>query len=789
VAGPLEGLLVVDTSWGMPGAVTGLLLADYGARVVKLERPGGGPDVGTVTRKAWDRGKWSVTCDPRTTAGVDHVRSLLGDADVYLESFGAGRAPDGLHAAQLESDFPSLVHCSITGYGRDGPLRDRPGYDALVAARFGLMVEQPGHRDGPIFLGHPVIGYSTAFLSTIGVLAALRARRHTGRGQLVDASLLDGMLAVMSMNWWWNEKGLSYLAREGTETGFGRNRIITDLFLCGDGEYLMMHTGGDGGFKRTMDILGLGDHVRAIEGLEMSVPLDDDEYHAARHLAPDAFRGRSRAEWLARFHEADIAALPVLHPHEALDDEQVRFAGVVIDQPDPDVGTIRQVGPVTIFADSPAGRAEPAPAVGQHDGRPIAAGRRAAPAGPAAGGSRPAPVRHALDGVRILDFSAFFATAYGARLLSDLGADVIKVEPLGGDQMRPLADLFEGAQRGKRNLAVDLRSGEGREVVARLVATADVVMHNFRPGKAEKIGLGYEDLRLIRPDLIYAYLPGFGSHGPKSELKSFAPLVSGFAGLLYEAAGAGNPPVRRAIGNEDLYNGFAGAVAVLLALEHRGATGRGQYVENPQLHSSLFVVTDQCADGEGRPLPGLQLDADQTGWGPLYRLYRTSDGWICIACVGDRAWRRLATALGRDDLGDDPRYRSTAARADHASELVELLAGRFGSWTTEDARAALDAAGVASEVPLDHPLLPDFLWDEWAAETGRVVEHHHPEHGWVREVGLVVRLSDTPGAFRGPSPRLGEHTEAILGELGYAPDEIARLTAGPCLAAPVGVGE
>ena len=217
--------------------------------------------------------------------------------------------------------------------------------------------------------------------------------------------------------------------------------------------------------------------------------------------------------------------------------------------------------------------------------------------------------------MRILDFSSFFATAYGARLLSDLGADVIKVEPLQGDQMRPLADLFEGAQRGKRNIAVDLRTEEGRGVVRRLVATSDVVMHNFRPGKAEKIGLGYEDLRLVQPELIYRYLPGFGSHGPKSELKSFAPLVSGFTGLLYESAGRGNPPSRRTIGNEDLYNGFAGAVAVLLALQHRGATGRGQYVENPQLHSSLFVISEQCTDAAGRPRPGLELDADQAGVG------------------------------------------------------------------------------------------------------------------------------------------------------------------------------
>ncbi|HTZ30455.1 MAG TPA: CoA transferase, partial [Streptosporangiaceae bacterium] len=570
-------------------------------------------------------------------------------------------------------------------------------------------------------------------------------------------------------------------ARSGTETGFGHNRLITDLFICQDGKYLMVHTGGDGGFKRLTDILGVGDRIRAIEGVEMRVPLNEEEYHIARHLVPDAFKARPRAEWIKLFHEADVAALPVLPASETIEEPQVAYADLVIDVDDPVHGHMRQVGPVIRFADSPAAAPPPAPILGQNTAA-VAAGETpvSAIADAALTGE---PLAGPLAGLRVIDFSAFFATAYGARLLSDLGADVIKVEPVRGDHMRPLPDLFEGAQRGKRTIALDMRTPEGQEVARRLVAGADVVMHNFRPGKAEKIGLGYEQLREIKPDLIYAFLPGFGSAGPMEKLKSFAPLVSGYAGLLYEGAGAGNPPVRRVLGNEDLYNGMAGAVAVLMAVQHRTRTGRGQYLENPQLHSSLFVVGEHATDAERRPLPAHELDADQTGWSPLYRLYRTSDGWICLACFGDRAFGRLCEALGLPDVPADARFASQAARDANVGELAELLAGRFAQLSTENAQAVLDEHRVPAETPLDDPLMPEFLWEEWALEDQRVFEHHHAEHGWIREVGLVVRLSDTPGLNKGTSPRLGQHSAEILAELGYDDEEQAALLTGVVRAA------
>jgi len=366
-------------------------------------------------------------------------------------------------------------------------------------------------------------------------------------------------------------------------------------------------------------------------------------------------------------------------------------------------------------------------------------------------------------------------------LLGDLGADVIKIEPPEGDQMRPLPDPFEACQRGKRNIALDLMADGAKAVLRDLVTSADVVLHNLRPGKAEKIGIGYDDLRAIKSDLVYCYLPGFGSAGPKAHLKSFAPLQSGFTGLLWEGAGVdARRPVRRVMGNEDYNNGFVGAISVLLGLEYRAKTGDGQYIESPQLHSSLLVTTEQCLDADGKLASGLMVDAEQMGWTSLYRLYRTSDGWICITCVGDKAWGRLREALS--DLGLDDVTYDEAVSDLSGSKVIAALEARIAELGTDEVFALLEAHGVPCEVPLDHPHMPDFLWDEWAYETGRVVDQQHDQYGFIREIGFVCRLSDSELINRGPGALLGEHTVEVLRYLGYDDGRIDDLvSSGVCL--------
>jgi crotonobetainyl-CoA:carnitine CoA-transferase CaiB-like acyl-CoA transferase len=243
-------------------------------------------------------------------------------------------------------------------------------------------------------------------------------------------------------------------------------------------------------------------------------------------------------------------------------------------------------------------------------------------------------------------------------------------------------------------MVLDLKTPEGLEAAYRLIAEADVLTHNLRPGKIEKLGLGYDKLAAINPRLIFAYMPGYGSRGPKSLLKSFAPLVSGWTGLLREGGGEGNPPTRSVFGNEDYNNGFLSAAGILMALERRAETGRGDYMEAPQLHSSLWTTSEHFLDADRQVVYGFRLDKDQAGFNALDRIYRTRDGWLCVCCRQDDRFAALAFAIGQPGLPQDPRFADPRARSAHDAELLALLTPFFAARSSADAFAALDAAGA-----------------------------------------------------------------------------------------------
>lgn len=767
--GPLVGVRVIDCSTQEAGIRATALLADHGADVVRIVTGEGSTgDVAAIANAVFNRGKRIVQLDPDDPDGLRELVDLIGTADLLVETWAPGVAQArGLDFASLHQRFPELVHCSITGFGEDGPHSHLPAHEALVHAVAGSMGEQAGMREGPIYQGLPFASIGAACLAVIGGLAALYRVGEDHVGRRVETSLLDGALAYLAMLW--GDTEIDPPVRDP-----GSSRLVAKTVLCGDGEYLGVHTGAVGGFGRLMTVLGLDDRIAVAEsGRDVGTPLTPEQRRILDVDLHEVFATAPRAEWVERLTAVDVCAIPVLQPAEVFSEPQVVHNGAVLTVQDPDLGPVQQVAPTLRFSGAAPAAPEPARGVAACQAPAVAplversAGRDAVP-------DLAATERPLLEGLRILDLGSFYAGPYASRLLADLGAEVIKLEALRGDTLRGLPVSFRSAQAGKRSIVLDLKEPEGRAVARRLIEAADIVHHNMRPGAAERLEVGFEDCRALNPEVVYLHSPGWGSTGPWRDRQSFAPMLSGYVGAEHEVAGQFNPPLWN-LGNEDPGAGLLGACGMLMALVERQRTGRGQYIELPQINAALAHMAHVVRRPDGEVLGALRLDPAQLGFGPLDRLYETADGWMCLVALSDREVDALGGTLGVD-LVADARFATSRDREENADDLARLLADAIGGWRTADLVAKLREVGVGAVEPVPYNCRT-FLREPENQRSGRVAECLHPRYGAVRELARLVRVSGAAPAEHRLAPELGEHTTEILTELGYSLSDIARLHA------------
>ena len=765
--GALSGLTVVDLSWGTAGPITTMLLSDHGAEVIKVEPPGGDPFRRALGYQVWNRGKKSVTLDLKAEEDRQVFLGLVGQADVLVESFRPGvmdRLGLGYHA--LRDTYPGLVYCSITGYGPIASARDRPGYDALVQARSGMQAEEPGLREGPIFIYCPQPSYGAAYLASIGVTTALYTRELTGVGDWVQTSLLQGILVFARMFNTWAQKSTPQF--EGSLPF----RMLESIYECGDGLWVhSMQGSAKGSLEAFCPILELPE----IEGMQPGVRgmrLSPEARLRVHELAIDAFKKRPRQEWLDAMWAADVPIQKVQPAEAALDEPQAIANKAVATVDDPILGPVKQLG-ITFHLSSFDPQIQgPPPSVGQHNDEVRKRALESNPPKPL-GPPQPRRLAHPLQGVNVLDLGNFLAGPFGPMVMADLGADVIKLEPVEGDPMRSSAKAFFACQRGKRSIAVDLKTPEGVEICHKLARWADVVHHNFRPGVAERLKVDYETVRKLKPDVIYCHTPAYGLHGPWSAWPGLDQLFTAMCGLEEEAGGEGNPPHHPRFGIVDTGNALQSVIAVMMALRHRARTGEGQFVHTSLLSAGLFYNSDAFVTEDGRRRRP-RLDARQTGLSPLYRLYETKEGWLCLACPGQGEWESLCRALGGADLARNPSFATEADRKSHAVELAEALEAAFRAKTADEWVEALDEAGVPCEVSSE-TASRDIFFDPEALQAQLVVESAHPEFTAIRQSGHLINFERMAGrTFRAP-PLVGEHSQAILDELGYDAGDAARL--------------
>ena len=389
-----------------------------------------------------------------------------------------------------------------------------------------------------------------------------------------------------------------------------------------------------------------------------------------------------------------------------------------------------------------------------------------------------------LDGLRVLDLSRVIAGPYCATFMADLGADVVKVERPGrGDDLRAwrgdgMSAVYAAINRNKRCVAVDLQHPEGARLVFELARRADVVVENFLPGVADRLGLGYTAVSAANPPVVYASVTGFGQTGPHARRAGYNTIAQGMSGLMALTGQPGDPPTKVGGSVADLAAAFLAFGAVNAALIHRFRTGQGQHLDVSLVASTLALLPDPAAhyfDSGKRPIRMGNRNPNLT---PA-EAFRTKDGWVQIVVMNPDQYGRFCRVLGDDTLATDPKFATNDSRLAHHDELKARVEAALAAATAAEWVRHFEAAQVAAG-PIHE--FDEVFEDPQVKHLGLVAEVDQPGYGKAKMLAFPVRASATPARIRRPAPLLGEHTAEVLGELGLAKAEIERLAAAGVIA-------
>ena len=395
----------------------------------------------------------------------------------------------------------------------------------------------------------------------------------------------------------------------------------------------------------------------------------------------------------------------------------------------------------------------------------------------------PATTPGALEGITVLDLSRVLAGPLCAMMLGDLGADVVKLEhPKGGDETRQWGPPWAGGEsayylcvnRNKRGVTVDFKTEEGRQIVRRLAARADILVENFKTGSLDRLGLGRAELSAENPGLIYCSITGYGTTGPDKDVLGYDFAIQGRGGIMSITGEPEGEPMKVGLAIVDVTAAMNATIAILAALESRRRTGRGQWVEVSLLDTQVawlinragnYLVDGRAPQRLGNAHPNIVP----------YESFRASDRWFCLAVGNDTQFRRFCSVLGRLELAQDERFATNPARVEHREELIPLLGEELARRPAAEWLALFQAQNVPCD-PIN--TIPEVLADPQVLAREMVVEMSHPTAGSVKAVGSPLKLSDTPVAYTRHPPLLGEHTEEVLAELGYDAEAVADLRHG-----------
>ncbi|HJX69930.1 MAG TPA: CoA transferase [Dehalococcoidia bacterium] len=388
-----------------------------------------------------------------------------------------------------------------------------------------------------------------------------------------------------------------------------------------------------------------------------------------------------------------------------------------------------------------------------------------------------------LTGIRILDFSRWLAAPYAATLLSDMGADVIRVEKPGGELDRELGPFAPSGigmvclaiARNKRGITLNLGSDKGKEILQGLVRCSDVVLHNFTSGAEEAKILGYPALKEINPAIIVIAISGFGTTGPYAEHTAFDTIGQALSGAMSYTGFPGNPPTRSGVAWVDYSTAVHGALGVVLALYHRALTGKGQMIDVALLDVAVAPVALAAAAAEYKVLGEVRQQIGNHGFNNFTDCFQAKDGWVMMSVVGNPLWRRFLRAIGREDLKDDPNFKDDLARFKNRHLTHPIVA----EWTKERTTKEIIERLAKARVPCDKVNnIAEMIEHPQVKAREMLVDMEYPGVGSMPVPGVTIKMSETPGSIERRAPKVGEHNKEVYSELlGLAPKELSRLEA------------
>jgi crotonobetainyl-CoA:carnitine CoA-transferase CaiB-like acyl-CoA transferase len=740
----LEGVRVVDLSTGTAGPLAAMLLADFGADVVKIEPPDGDPARALPGFAVWNRNKRGIILDH----GGHHLANFLQGADVCIISQPhAALAGSHLDPSVLTTTYPGLVVLHAPPYTlTETPWAGGQESHPLLSAMSGSACRQTSFDGGPIDLVYPVPLYIQGIWAAASTVAALIERQRSGFGQVVGVSGLHGVMVSCCGQY----NVVPTQQPIPTDVGPGGRNPCYSTYQGQDGRWLFIAALTPKFQVNAFAVLGVGDiHADPrIGGVPSRMALPENRGWVRKLLA-DAFRTRPRDEWLERLEQGDCPAGPLGERDVWLDHPQVLANDLRAELEDPERGPVVMPGLPLVLTRTPGSIRTPAPSHGQHDADTSPWPPRTLPSG-----QPPTSSRGPLAGFRILDLGTILAGPYAGLLLAELGADVVKVEPPSGDAFREPGFVYN---RGQRGLAIDLTSAAAREAFYALVRCVDAVVDNSRLGVRERLKIDYTTLAEINPSIVTMSVNGFGEHGPFAAKPGFDPVLQAMSGMM-TAQGGESEPVLFTIPVNDIAAATVSVLGVCLGLFDRLRSGAGQRVWTSLAGCATLMQSGEVVRFAGRP-PAIRGGRDFTGPSALDRFYQVADGWLRLQASDTDSLRAAGFVAGH-------------VRPESDAELCQVLTETFASLPLAEAVARLCIAGI----PAAAAQVPAQLAADPAIRDLQVFGTHHLQDGTPYLAPLrFARFSRTEEQAVFEAPGLGEHSREVLAEAGLTSAHIDEL--------------